>query len=181
MPRPARSTAVAAALALLLPSVIGAQSAVPPPRASAAPVFSGRYKLVLTFAQGCPAAVQVGPLSVLADVVETTVSAGSEVSGQSASPAEKPEDIRFVLLRQGDKLHGAFGASDEPYVGFRTLEGYRVWMRIMADGTATTSSGRARGSGTAFGEIDLSRPGDADVDTIGYCQALGHTWSLEPA
>jgi hypothetical protein len=181
MPRPARSAAVAAALALLVPSVIGAQSAVSPPRASAAPAFSGRYKLVLTFGPGCPAAVQVGPLSVLVDVAEAAVTAGSEVSGQSASASEPPESVRFVLLRQGDKVHGAFGAKDDPYVGFRTLEGYRVWMRIMADGTATTSSGRARGSGTAFGEMDLSRPGDADVDTIGYCEILNHTWSLEPA
>jgi hypothetical protein len=181
MPRPARSAAVAAALALLFPSLIGAQSAVPPPRASAAPAFSGRYKLVLTFGSGCPTAVQVGPLSVLVDLSEAAVTAGSEVSGQSASASEPPENVRFVLLRQGDKLHGAFGAKDEPYVGFRTLEGYRVWMRIMADGTATTSSGRARGSGTAFGEMDLSRPGDADLDTVGYCVALDHKWSLEPA
>jgi hypothetical protein len=181
VPRPARSAAVAAALALLLPSAIGAQPAGAPPRASVAPAFSGRYKLVLTFGQGCPAAVQVGPLSVLVDLSEAAVTAGSEVSGQSASASEPPENVRFVLLRQGDKLHGAFGAKDDPYIGFRTLEGYRVWMRIMADGAATTSSARARGAGTAFGEIDLSRPGDADVDTIGYCQALGHTWSLEPA
>jgi hypothetical protein len=53
-------------------------------------------------------------------------------------------------------------------------------MQNMADGIGTTSSGRAAGSGTAFGEIDLSRPGDADVDTIGYCAALDHAWALEP-
>jgi hypothetical protein len=181
MPLLARTARVAAALALLLPPPIGAQSSGEPPRASAAPAFSGRYKLVLTFGPGCPSAVQVGPLSVLVDLSEATVTAGSEVSGQSATASEPPENVRFVLLRQGDKLHGAFGAKDDPYIGFRTLEGYRVWMRIMADGTATTSSGRARGSGTAFGEMDLSRPGDADVDTIGYCEVLNHTWSLEPA
>lgn len=150
---------------------------------SPAPAFAGRYKLVLTFDPGCPAAVQVGPQSVLVDVLEATVTAGAEVSGQSASGAEPPEDARFVLLRQGDRLHGAFGARDAPYVGFRTLEGYRIWMMIMADGTATTSSGRAAGRGTAFGEIDLSRPGDADVDSIGACgpAVLGHSWALEPA
>lgn len=177
----ARFAFVAAAAALALPSPSGAQSAAEPPRASVAPAFSGRYKLVLTVGRGCPAAVQVGPLSVLVDVVEATVTAGSEVSGHSASAAEPPEDARFVLLRQGDRLHGAFGARDAPFVGFRTLEGYRVWMRIMADGAATTSSGRATASGTAFGEIDLSRPGDADLDTLGFCQALEHTWALEPA
>ncbi len=170
---------VAAAVALF-PTPIGAQSAGGPPRASVAPAFSGRYKLVLTASRGCPASMQVGPLSVAVDVVEAAITAGSEVSGQSTSAAERAEDARFVLLRQSDTLHGPFGAKDKPFVGFRTLEGYRVWMQIMADGTATTSSGRARGSGTAFGEIDLSRPGEADLDTIGYCQALEHTWSLEP-
>jgi len=175
-----RLAAVAAA-AVLLPTPMGAQSAGEPPRALMAPAFSGRYKLVLTASRGCPASVQVGPLSVPVDVAEATVTAGSEVSGQSVSAAEVPEDIRFVLLRQNDRLHGPFGAKDDPFVGFRTLEGYRVWMRIMADGSATTSSGRAAASGTAFGEIDLSRPGDADVDTIGSCQALEHTWALEPA
>ena len=178
---PVRFALVAAAAALALPPPSRAQWPGDAPRASVAPAFSGRYKLVLTFGRGCPAAVQVGSLTVLVDRAEASVSAGSEVSGQSASPSERPEDARFVLLRQGDKLHGAFGMRDEPYLGFRTLEGYRVWMQIMADGTATISSGRARGSGTAFGEIDLSRPGDADLDTIGWCKALDHTWSLEPA
>jgi hypothetical protein len=164
----------AVAIGLVLASPLLAQAP--------APAFAGRYKLVLTFDRGCPADVQVGPQSVLVDVVEATVAAGSEVSGRSASGAEPPEDTRFVLLRQGDRLHGAFGARDAPFVGFRTLEGYRIWMQIMADGTATTSSGRASGSGTAFGEIDLSRPGDVNVDSIGACPAaLGHSWALEPA
>ncbi len=156
-----RLSPVALALVLALVSPLGAQSPAPP-RASVAPAFAGRYKLVLTFCRGCPAAVQVGPQSVLVDVVEATVSAGAEVSGQSISSSEPPEDVRFVLLRKGDTVHGAFGARDAPFVGFRTLEGYRVWMQIMAGGTATTSSGRAAVSGTAFGEIDLSRPGDAE-------------------
>jgi hypothetical protein len=177
---PVRFALVAAAAALALPLPSRAQWPGDAPRASVAPALSGRYKLVLTFGRSCPAEVQVGNLTVLTDLAEASVSAGSEVSGQSATPSEEPEDARFVLLRQGDKLHGAFGMKDEPYLGFRTLEGYRVWMRIMADGTATTSSGRAWGSGTAFGEMDLSRPGDADLDTIGYCEALDHTWSLEP-
>ena len=177
----ARPFPAALAVALTLAATTGAQSPESPPRASVAPAFSGRYKLVLTVGRGCPAAVQVGPQSVLVDVVEATVSAGSEVSGQSISSSEPPEDVRFVLLRQGDALHGAFGAKEESYVGFLTLEGYRVWMRLMTSGTATTSSGRAAVSGTAFGEIDLSRPGDADLDTVGFCVALDHAWSLEPA
>lgn len=176
-----RLSPVALALVLALVSPLGAQSPDLPPRASVAPAFAGRYKLVLTFGRGCPAAVQVGPQSVLVDVVEATVSAGAEVSGRSISSSEPPEDVRFVLLRQGDTVHGAVGARDAPFVGFKTLEGYRVWMQIMAAGTATTSSGRAAVSGTAFGEIDLSRPGDESVDTVGYCVALDHSWALEPA
>ena len=171
----------AATMALAMPWPTGAQSQETPPRASVAPAFSGRFKLVLTFGRGCPAAVQVGPQSVLVDVVEATVSAGAEVSGRSISPSEPPEDARFVLLRQGDTLHGAFGARDAPFVGFKTLEGYRVWMQIMADGTASTASGgRARASGTAGGELDLARPSDPDPDGIGYCKALDHQWALEP-
>jgi hypothetical protein len=176
-----RPLAIAAAAALGLASPSGAQLSGPGPHASAAPAFSGRYKLVLTVSRGCPAAVQVGPQSVLVDLSEAPVAAGSEVSGQSANPAERPEDVRFVLLRQVDALHGPFGASDAAYVGFRTLEGYRIWMRIMAEGTAAAAGSRSQAGGKAFGEIDLSRPGDTDVDTIGFCEALDHAWSLEPA
>jgi len=151
-----------------------------PPPTGAAPAFSGRYKLVLTFGRGCPAEVQVGPLSVIVEVAESAVAAGSEVSGRSASSVETTDDGRFVFLRKGDRLHGASGAINAS-LGLRTLEGYRVWMQIMADGAASTASGgRAQASGTAFGEMDLARPGDPDADTIGYCKALDHQWSLEP-
>ena len=61
-------------------------------------------------------------------LVEATVAAGSEVSGRSIAPSEPPEDVRFVLLRQGDTVHGAFGARDAPFVGLKTLEvhGHRI-------------------------------------------------------
>ncbi len=103
------------------------------------------------------------------------------MSGQSASPSEVPADGRFVLLRQGDRLHGAFGSSTQE-LGLRTSEGYLLWMQIMTDGTASTSSGgRARASGTAFGEVDLSLASDPSADSIGNCKdALDHQWSLEP-
>lgn len=182
MRHPARSARVAAALALLLPSPIGAQSAGEPPRASAAPAFSGRYKLVLTVSRGCPASMQVGPLSILMDVTEAPVTVGSEVSGRSASASETPDNGRFVLLRLGDRLHGPSSASPEE-LGLRTEGAYRVWMQIMTDGTAAVSTGgRARASGTAFGEIELSLSSDPTGDPVGSCPfALDHTWSLEPA
>jgi hypothetical protein len=149
-------------------------------RAAAAPAFAGRYKLVLTPASYCPAAVRVGPLSVVMTVAENAVTAGAEVSGASAAADETTDDGRFVFLRVGDKLHGASGSANDA-LGLRTQEGYRVWMQIMADGSATTASGKASASGSAFGEIDLARPGDPDADTIGYCSGPSHTWSLEPA
>jgi hypothetical protein len=174
------SLAVAAALLAGRPPSAGSQAAGALPRASAAPAFSGRYRLVLTFGRGCPAEVQVGPQSIIMEVAESAVAAGSEVSGRSASSVETTDDGRFVLLRKGDLLHGPSGAINAS-LGLRTREGFRVWMQIMADGVASTASGgRARASGTAFGEIDLARPGDPDADTIGYCRALDHRWSLEP-
>jgi hypothetical protein len=168
---------IAVALAVSAPA--GAQSAGEPPRASAAPIFSGRYKLVITFGRGCSAAMQLGPQAVIANVGQSPIAIGSEVTGQSASPSETANDGRFVLLRQGDQLHGPSGAINDS-LGLRTLQGYRVWMQVMADGSATTSSGRARASGTAFGDVALSRPGDAAFDSIGFCTALDHQWSLEP-
>ena len=161
-----------AALVLAVPWPAGAQSA--------APSFSGRYRLVITFGPRCGAAVQVGPQSLVVDVAQSAVAAGSEVSGQSASPSETSNDGRFVLLRQVNRLHGPSGAINDS-LGLRTLQGYRIWMQIMADGTAsTTSGGRARASGTAFGELKLSRPADSEADSIGSCQALDHQWALEP-
>jgi hypothetical protein len=168
-----RSLAIAAALGLALPSGTDAQSV---------PAFSGRYRLVLTVSRSCPAAMQVGPLSFLMNVAETPVRAGSEVSGQSASASETPDNGRFVLLRQGNRLHGAVGAHTLEF-GLNTEGPYRVWMQIMTDGTATTSgAGRARASGSAFGEVELALASDPSGNPISFCTlALDHQWSLEPA
>ena len=180
MSGPARLALVAAA-ALSLAPVTGAQSGPDVPRASLAPAFSGRYQLVLTVSGGCPASMQVGPLTIAMDVTQATVTAGAEVSGQSASPSEVPADGRFVLLRQGDHLHGAF-ASSSLELGLIAREGYRVWLAIMADGSASTStSGRAGASGTAFGEVEISLASDPTAEAIGSCPfALDHRWTLEP-
>jgi len=185
-PRANRRSPAALRVSLLSASLLAAAAVLAtaqagdPPRASAAPAFTGRYRLVLTFGRGCPAAVQVGPQTIVVTVAESPITGGSEVSGQSASSAEPSDEGRFVFLRRADKLHGPSGAINAA-LGLRTAEGYRIWMQIMTDGTASTASGgRARASGTAFGEIDLGRPGDADPDSIGYCKALDHQWALEP-
>jgi hypothetical protein len=151
------------------------------PRASVAPAFSGRYKLAFTVSPGCPASMQVGPLTVAMDVKEAAVTQGSEVSGQSASPSEIPANGRFVLLRQGDRVHGAFGSSSLE-LGLVTSEGYLLWMQVMTDGTAATATGgRSRASGTAFGEVDLGLASDPSAESIGNCKhALDHQWALEP-
>lgn len=172
---------VAVALTLALPSPTGAQSAGEPPRASAAPAFSGRYKLVLDSSRGCPDVARLGPVSVVMNVTQAAISGGSEVSGQSASPSETPDNGRFVWLRRGDQLHGASGTVTDEF-GLRTLEGYRVWMQIMCDGTAATASGgRARASGTAFGAIEIGLASDPTGEPIGFCTlASDLQWSLEP-
>lgn len=186
-----RSLAAAAALvATALGAGSGAAQAPLDPgsvRAAAAPAFTGRYRLVLVLGRSLlppsPACSALpSPLSVLVDVTEDSIGSRSEVSGQSANPAEPAEDARFVLLRQGDHLHGGVGTRGAA-LGLVTVEGYRVWVQLMADGTAATAAGggHSRAAGTAFGEIDVSRPGDADPDSLGYCRALDHTWSLEPA
>jgi hypothetical protein len=133
----------------------------------------------------CAANTQVGPLSIVMNVAETTIATGSEVTGQSASPSEEPNNGRFVLLRQGSRLHGPFGAHTQ-YLGLNTEGTYRVWMQVMADGTAgTASGGRARASGTAFGEVELSLAADPTGAPIpnGNCGFVttGFQWSLEPA
>jgi hypothetical protein len=173
-----RRVALALALALGLPCSIGAQSV---------PAVSGRYRFVLTVAPSCPASMQVGPLSIVMDVTEATISGGFEVSGRPASPRQTPDNGRFELLRQGSRIHGAFGARTDE-LGLDTEGVYRVWMEIMTDGVVTTSSsGRARASGTAFGEVELSLTSDPTGtpvgDGTGNCgfATAGHQWSLEPA
>ena len=171
-----RTTAVIGLmLGLLLATPTGAQSV---------PAFSGRYRFTFTVSSNCPKEMQVGPLSVLMTVSEAAVSAGAEVSGASASPSETPDNGRFVLLRQGTRLHGPSAASTQDF-GLVTEGQYRIWMRIMADGTAATASGgRVRASGTAFGEVELSLASNPSGDPItnGSCAfASDHQWSLEPA
>jgi hypothetical protein len=182
--RPARALVLAAAAALLLlPPPARAQSTGEPLRASVAPAFSGSYRFVLTAAAGCPAGTRVGALSVAVTVTETAVGGGSEVSGVPVPSSLDPARGRFVLQRQGDKLHGPFGASTLE-IGLLVLEGtYRLWAQVMADGTATTATGgRSRASGTAFGQIKLSLASDPEGNPIAECDLYkaDHQWSLEP-
>ena len=170
--------ALTVALGLALPGMTGAQSV---------PAFTGRYRFILRVSPSCPPGMQVGPVSLLMDVVEVPITAGSEVSGQPASAYEGPNNGRFVLLRQGNRLHGPYGAHTQ-YLGVDSEGIYRVWMQVMTDGVAATASnGRARASGTAFGEVELGFAGDPTgkpIDdgrgTCGFATG-GHEWSLEPA
>lgn len=171
-----RGLVFALAAALALPSSIGAQSV---------PAFSGRYRLLVTPSPSCGASMQVGPVSVVVNVAEAAVTSGAEVSGQSAASYEVPDNGRFVLYRQGTRVHGALGASSQ-YLGLDSEGVYRIWMQVMMDGTAVVASGgRARASGTAFGEVELSLKSDPTGAPIpnGNCgfTTAGHPWSLEPA
>jgi hypothetical protein len=169
--------ALAAVIAgLMLPASLGAQ---------AVPAFSGRYRFSLTPSASCAASMQVGPVTVVVNVAEASLSAGSEVSGQSASTSEVPDNGRFVVYRQGTSLHGPFGAHTQ-FLGLDSEGIYRIWMQVMMDGTtAIATSGRARASGTAFGEVELSLKSDPTGAPIpgGNCGFAtgGHQWTLEPA
>jgi hypothetical protein len=156
-----------------------------PPRTLATGTFSGQYELTLTASPSCTMTVR--SVTVLVDVSENPVrqpasiadpiAQGSEVFGQAT--AGDSTVGRFVLLRQGDQLHGGLGTKD---FGIRTLEGLRVWVRLAGTASATaTTLGRPQAQGTAIGDIELSRPSDDAPDTLGAC--LGghdHTWSLQP-
>jgi hypothetical protein len=171
--RAARAGLLALVGSACLPASIDAQ---------AVPAFTGRYRFVLTVSPRCPAATQVGPLSIVVDVSEAPISAGAEVAGQSASSSEVANQGRFLLQRAASRVHGAFGASTQE-LGLATEGQYRVWLQIMSDGTASQSSGgRARATGTAFGEVELSLSSDPTGNPTGYCDfATGHQWTLEPA
>jgi hypothetical protein len=166
----------ALATVLALPAATGAQSV---------PAFSGRYRLSVTPSASCAPSMQVGPVSVVVSVAEAGVTSGAEVSGQSAASYEVPDNGRFVLYRQGVRVHGAHGASTQ-FLGLDSEGVYRIWMQVMMDGTAAVASGgRARANGTAFGEVELSLKSDPTGAPIpnGNCgvTTAGHTWSLEPA
>ena len=104
--------------------------------------------------------MQVGPIAVMMTVTEASLEAASEVSGVSAALYEVPENGHLVLLRQGSSVHGPIGARTDA-LGLDSEGSYRIWMQVMSDGTvAAASGGRPRASGTAFGELELSRKGD---------------------
>ena len=121
------------------------------------------------------------------DVTEATVSAGPEVSGGLRRRPQTPDNGRFELLRQGSRIHGPFGARTDK-LGLDSEGIYRVWMQIVVDGaTSVASGGRARASGTAFGEVELSLASDPTGEPVGggtgNCgfATTGFQWSLEPA
>jgi len=165
-------------VALAIAFVVAVAAPGPGRAQTAAPAFSGRYRLVLTPSRTCttiPAAAQ----SVVFDLQQAAVGSRFEVSGSPASAADADGTV-LVLLRQADRLHGPVAVRTD-LLGPTTLEGFRVWIELMLDGAAATATGgRARASGTAFGQIDVSRPGDPLTDTIGFCVALDHQWALEP-
>jgi hypothetical protein len=184
-----------AALALVWPGpgkteriLDGSRATTTPSRAAAtAGTFGGRYKLTLVPSPSC--SMSIPSVSVLVDLAESPVrqppdiadpiAQGSEVFGQAAGPSDSTVG-RFVLLRQGDSLHGGFGTKD---LGIQTLEGVRVWMRLAGTAAATASTlGRPQAAGgMAIGDIEFSRPSDDAPDTLGACLAgRDHSWSLLP-
>jgi hypothetical protein len=141
-------------------------------------VLSGRYRLTLGFGPSCNQS-GVSVMTVLFDVAESpalhTGRPGIEVSGRPIAAAEAPL-AQFVLLRRQDALEGAIGMIYGETL--QTLEGLRVSFSLLGWGTAEAATPAARASGTALGNLMLSRPGDEAIDSLGFCTARDHTWSL---
>jgi hypothetical protein len=169
-------TPVAAAL-LALALLLGSTPAGSPQ--IAAPLFSGRYRLTLTFGPGCQ--VQMRSVSIALELSEAAVTSGLEVDGRSLN-SEEYEWTRMVLHHVRSSIHGPFatwgGRDDRRPV--TSMEGLYVLPWLMLDGTVTTTSGRPQAHGTALGVLQVGHPEDDYPNTLGYCSAADHTWSLDP-
>ena len=163
-------------------ALMGLTSPTLPP-AEAAGTFGGRYVLTLSFGASCP---NRGPtVRVPVDVSESPVQRASPTILEGTEVAARPvarEDastVSVVLLRRGDSLEGGIGARYGEAV--LTLEGLRVSMNMVGTGKAQgEGTARPQISGTAFGDLMLSHPGDDQVDSLAFCAARDHTWSLVP-
>jgi len=147
-------------------------------QAGSSTVFSGRYRLTLGFGPSC---AQSGTsVSVLFDVQESSslygAKAGAEVSGRPTTAGEASV-AQFVLLRRQDALEGAIGMISGETL--RTTAGLRVSFSLLGQGTAEPATPAARARGTALGDLMLSRPGDDTIDSLGFCTARDHSWSLD--
>lgn len=174
--------------AALCAALVSLGSAGPPARAEdglatglqagSSAVFSGRYRLTLGFGPSC--AQRGTSVSVLFDVQESPslygAKAGTEVSGRPTEPGEASV-AQLVLLRRQDALEGAIGMIRGETL--RTSAGLRVYISLMGQGTAEPAAPAARARGTAFGDLMLSRPGDDTFDSLGFCTARDHSWSLD--
>jgi hypothetical protein len=168
-----RAAAPFAALALLLCTAPAGS-----PQVNAA-VFSGRYRLTLTFGPACQA--QVRSVSISLRLSEAAVTGGSEVDGR-VLPSDESEWTRLVLFHQRSAVHGPFstwGGRDDRYP-VTTEDGLYVVPWLMLDGTVTTTSGRPQARGTALGVLQVGHPEDDYPNTLGYCSAANHTWALDP-
>jgi len=150
-----------------------------PPASPQSAAFSGRYRLTLRFGASCQASVPSVSLAV--ELSASQVSQGTEIDGRPVA-ADDANLGRLMLLAQQAHVHGpcatiAGGADRAPIT---TLEGLLVVPWLMLDGTLDSGSGPGRAQGTAFGTLEVGRPGDDVPNTLGSCRAADHTWSLEP-
>jgi len=161
-----------AALAVL------AASATPARPQSTSP-FVGNYRLTLSFAPSCTAAVR--SVAVFLVLGERTAARGSEVGGRPAA-ANEVRVAELAMQRVGSALHGPFAtvgsrAEREPIT---TVEGYLTGLWLVLDGTVNAGSGRPSARGTAAGLLEAGRAEDDSPDTLGVCTAADHAWTLEP-
>ena len=130
--------------------------------------MTGAYVLQIEPAAGC--AVPAGPhsIAVIASPTGTTAQPGSA----QVLPASGGSALELEFLYVGDVLRGGLGTTDE---GSLTAGNLRLYMRTIGTGPVThLGSGRGEVlSGTMFGDLAFSRPGDDELTTLGVCTALG--------
>jgi hypothetical protein len=149
-----------------------APSESPPAAPIPGGVVAGAYVLQIEGAAGC--LVPLGPhrIPVVASPTGTPAQPGVQVL-----PAAGGAALELEFLHVADTLRGGLGTTEQ---GVLTAAGLRVYLRTIGTG-AVTHLGSGRGevlSGTMFGELAFSRPGDGELTTLGVCTALEHRWKL---
>ena len=149
-----------------------APSVEPPAAPVPGGVVAGAYFLQIDAGAGC--LVPAGPhrVPVVASPTGTPAQPGVQVL-----PAAGGSALQLEFLYASDTLRGGLGTTEQ---GVLTAGNLRLYLRTIGTG-AVTHLGSGRGevlSGTMFGELAFSRPGDGELTTLGVCTALDHRWKL---
>jgi hypothetical protein len=149
-----------------------APSVAPPAAPVPGGVVTGAYFLQVEAGAGC--LVPAGPhrIPVVASPTGTPAQPGVQVL-----PAAGGSALELEFVYAEGTLRGGLGTTEQ---GVLTAGNLRLYLRTIGTG-AVTHLGGGRGevlSGTMFGELAFSRPGDGELTTLGVCTALDHRWKL---